>query len=141
LKAQWHGRGSIGSIGAPTRSGAGTYPRTGFGKKPQAWPLRFVATPQRCCRGTSMSDDDYNWRVRQRMDEERREAEMPIEDAVDVVTDREQLLRQLGQVRCVVREEIGVAALIVEPTKQCDRIVAGVLDALNNLEALLRTKS
>jgi len=40
----------------------------------------------------------------------------------------------------VVREQIGVAALILQPNKQCDRLVAGVLDSLNNLEALLRAK-
>jgi hypothetical protein len=33
-----------------------------------------------------------------------------------------------------------VAALIVEPTKQCDRLVAGLLDRIDNLEALLRAK-
>ena len=45
--------------------------------------------------------------------------------------------QRLRQVRSVVREEIGVAALMLKPTKQCDRLVAGVLDSLNNLEALL----
>ena len=57
-----------------------------------------------------------------------------------VVVDREELLRQLGQVRCWVREEIGVAALAMVPTKQCDRLIAGLLDGLHDLEALLQVK-
>ena len=43
----------------------------------------------------------------------------------DVVADWEELLRALGLLRKAVREEIEVAALMVEPTKQCYRIVAG----------------
>jgi hypothetical protein len=54
--------------------------------------------------------------------------------------DREELLQRLEQVRSQVREEIGIVALTVEPTKQCDRLVAGVLDSITSLEALLKTK-
>ena len=58
----------------------------------------------------------------------------------EAVVDREELLRQLGEVRAHIREQVGVPALILVPTKQCDRLVAGLLDALNNLEGLLRSR-
>ncbi len=54
------------------------------------------------------------------------------------VIDRQELLDRLRSVRSEIREEIGVAALMAVPTKQCDRLVAGLLDSLNGLEALLR---
>lgn len=36
-----------------------------------------------------------------------------------------------------INNDIAVAALTVEPTKACGRLVAGLLDTLNNLQALL----
>jgi hypothetical protein len=54
------------------------------------------------------------------------------------VIDRQELFNRVSRIRSEIVEEIGVAALIAVPTKQCDRLVAGLLDALNGLEALLR---
>ena len=51
--------------------------------------------------------------------------------------DRHELLDRIGVLRHQIREEIGAAALMAEPTKACDRLVSGLLDNLNGLEALL----
>ena len=36
---------------------------------------------------------------------------------------------------------VAVPALMIEPTKQCDRLVASLLDGLNGLEATLKEKT
>jgi hypothetical protein len=54
------------------------------------------------------------------------------------IIDRQELFNRVSRIRSEIVEEIGVAALIAVPTKQCDRLVAGLLDSLNGLEALLR---
>ena len=50
--------------------------------------------------------------------------------------DRHDLLERLEALRQHT-EEIGAAALMAEPTKACDRLISGLLDSLNSLEALL----
>jgi hypothetical protein len=50
--------------------------------------------------------------------------------------DRRDLLDQLAVLRAFI-EGISVAALRVERTKPCARSVAGLLDACNNLAAML----
>ena len=57
-----------------------------------------------------------------------------------IVADREELLRQVDLIRRWVRDDIAVPALALVPTRQADRLIAGLLDSLNGLEALLRTK-
>lgn len=54
------------------------------------------------------------------------------------VIDRKELIERVQTVRSQIREEIAVPALMVEPSKQMDRLVAGLLDSLNGLEALLK---
>jgi hypothetical protein len=56
---------------------------------------------------------------------------------VPEVVDRQELLGRVHSVRCEVRE-IAIAALRAVPTKKADRLICGVLDSLNSLEALLR---
>ena len=57
-----------------------------------------------------------------------------------IVADREDLLRRVALVRRWVRDDIAVPTLAMVPTKQCDRLLSGLLDSLNGLEALLRAK-
>jgi hypothetical protein len=52
--------------------------------------------------------------------------------------DRRELLERIGALRADLREEIGAAALMAEPTKTCARRVSDLLDSLNGLEVLLR---
>ena len=59
----------------------------------------------------------------------------------EAAVDRDELLQQLIEVRSLVRERIGIAALTIMPTTACDRLIAGLLDNLYDLEALLRPKS
>jgi hypothetical protein len=54
-----------------------------------------------------------------------------------VIDNRRELLDQLAALRAFI-EGIGVAALRVERTKVCARLVSGLLDGLNGLDALLR---
>jgi hypothetical protein len=57
------------------------------------------------------------------------------------VVDRQQLLDRVHSVRSLIREEIAIAALVLAPTKQTDRLVASLLDSLNGLEALLKVRT
>jgi DNA-binding response OmpR family regulator len=54
--------------------------------------------------------------------------------------DRRELIERVRALRNQVREEVGVAALIIEPSRACDRLVARLLDSLNGLEALLQVR-
>jgi hypothetical protein len=56
------------------------------------------------------------------------------------VVDCQQLLERVQRLRSEIIEEVAVAALMALPTKQCDRLVAGLLDSLNGLEALLKVE-
>jgi hypothetical protein len=56
------------------------------------------------------------------------------------VVDCQQLFDRLRAVRSLIREEIAVGVLMAVPTKAADRLVAGLLDSLNGLEALLRVE-
>ena len=51
--------------------------------------------------------------------------------------DRHELLERLAALRHHIHDDIGAAVLIAAPTKACCRLVAGLLDSLNNLEALV----
>jgi hypothetical protein len=54
-----------------------------------------------------------------------------------MTAERHELLERLAALRHHIHDEIGVAVLMAAPTKACCRLVAGLLDSLNNLEALV----
>jgi hypothetical protein len=54
---------------------------------------------------------------------------------------RQELLDRIALLRRQVREDIGIAALTISPTKATDRVVSGLLDGLNTLAAILSAGS
>ena len=61
---------------------------------------------------------------------------LPREVKTPATVDRRELLERLEALRQHTKE-IGAAALMAEPSKACDRLISGLLDSLNSLEALL----